>query len=120
MLDDLNVVPLRTLSQAAQDLYILASPQSPMRDLLASVARQVTLSVPPAGLAAAAAGSPAKAAAAVRRSIRSWPLLFGGGQPGQPAPMAPGHEVDEHFKALRDLVGHRAGCADRSGAEGAE
>ena len=31
MLADLNVVPLRSLSQAAQDLYILASPQSPMR-----------------------------------------------------------------------------------------
>ena len=54
MLADLNVVPLRSLSQAAQDLYILASPQSPMRDLLASIARQVTLSVPPAGMAPAA------------------------------------------------------------------
>jgi type VI secretion system protein ImpL len=109
MLDDLNVVPLRTLSQAAQDLYILASPQSPMRDLLASVARQVTLSVPPAGLAAAAAGSPAKAGGgpAVDPQLAA---LFGGGQLGQPAPMAPGHEVDEHFKALRDLVGSGPGA----------
>ena len=44
LLADLNVVPLRTLPQAVQDLYILASPQSPMRDLLAAVARQLTLS----------------------------------------------------------------------------
>ena len=43
MLNDLTVVPLRSLSQAAQDLYILASPQSPMKDLLVSIARQVTL-----------------------------------------------------------------------------
>ena len=42
---DLNVAPLRSLSQAAQDLYILASPQSPMRQLLASISRQLTLSI---------------------------------------------------------------------------
>ena len=34
MLDDLNFVPLRSIPQAAQDLYMLGSPQSPMRDLL--------------------------------------------------------------------------------------
>ena len=38
MLADLNVVQLRSLSQAAQDLYILASHKSPMRSLLASIA----------------------------------------------------------------------------------
>ena len=38
MMADLNVVQLRSLSQAAQDLYILASPESPMRKLLASIA----------------------------------------------------------------------------------
>jgi type VI secretion system protein ImpL len=109
MLDDLNVAPLRTLSQAAQDLYILASPQSPMRDLLASIARQVTLSVPPAGLAAA--GSQTKAGAAASPAVDPrLAALFGGGQPGQAAPMAPGHEVDEHFKALRDLVGSGPGA----------
>src|SRR5262249_2063911 len=47
MLGDLNLVPLRTSDQAAQDLYILGSPQSPIRDLLASIARQLTLSKPP-------------------------------------------------------------------------
>ena len=31
MLADLNVVQLRSPSQAAQDLYIMASPESPMR-----------------------------------------------------------------------------------------
>ena len=50
MLADLNVVQLRSLSQAAQDLYILASPESPMRSLLASISRQLTLSVPPGGV----------------------------------------------------------------------
>ena len=44
MLADLNLVPLRTPEQAAQDLYILGSPQSPMRDLLVSATRQLNLS----------------------------------------------------------------------------
>ena len=34
VLQDLEIVPLRSLNQAAQDLYVLASPQSPMKDLL--------------------------------------------------------------------------------------
>jgi type VI secretion system protein ImpL len=111
MLDDLNVVPLRTLSQAAQDLYILASPQSPMRDLLASIARQVTLSVPPAGLApGGAAGAKVGAAAAAPAVDPRLAALFGSGQPGQAVPLAPGHAVDEHFKALRDLVGSGPGA----------
>ena len=47
LLQDINVVPLRSLPQSAQDLYILASPQSPMKELLTAVARQLTLSEPP-------------------------------------------------------------------------
>lgn len=44
LLADLNVAPLKSISQAAQDLYVLGSPQSPMRALLVAVARQLTLS----------------------------------------------------------------------------
>lgn len=108
MLNDLNVVPLRSLSQAAQDLYILASPQSPMRDLLASIARQVTLSVLPAGMAAGAN----KPAAGATQPVPNEHLiaLFNTVQPGQAAPLPPGHEVDEHYKPLRDLVGSGPGA----------
>ena len=66
MLTDLSITPLRNPQQASQDLYLLASPQSPIRDLLTSVARQLTLSQPPPGApgagAAAAAGNAAAAA----------------------------------------------------------
>jgi type VI secretion system protein ImpL len=96
MLADLNVVPLRSLTQAAQDLYILASPQSPMRDLLASVSSRVNLVKPPP--APVSAGSaPNDPAAARLRSIFD-------ALPGQPAQLPLGHEVDQHFKPLRDLV----------------
>ena len=59
LLADLDIVPMRNLPQAVQDLYILASPQSPMRDLLAGITRQLTLTQPPPsppGLAGAAQG----------------------------------------------------------------
>jgi type VI secretion system protein ImpL len=46
MIADLDVVQLRSVPQAAQDLYVLASPQSPMRALLVSMARQLALAGP--------------------------------------------------------------------------
>ncbi|MBS0640266.1 MAG: type VI secretion system membrane subunit TssM, partial [Proteobacteria bacterium] len=108
MLDDLNVVPLRSVSQAAQDLFILASPQSPIRDLLTSIARQTTLSVPPPDLAKAAAGKPGTPAQpATNERLQG---LFGSAVAGQPPPPPPGAEVDAHFKPLRDLVGSGPGA----------
>lgn len=102
MLADLSVAPLRSLSQAAQDLYIVASPQSPMRDLLASIARQVTLAGP--GEKAGVAGQPP---ANDRLAALFGAQQLGSQQPGQPSP---GQAVDEHFKALRDLVGSGPGA----------
>ena len=64
MLNDLNIAPLRNPQQASQDLYLLASPQSPIRDLLTSIARQLTLSQPPPGIASAGAGAAAVAGSA--------------------------------------------------------
>ncbi len=66
MLADLNVVQLRSLSQAAQDLYILASPKSPMRRLLASISRQLTLSVPPGGVPRAPEPDPSTSSTQLR------------------------------------------------------
>jgi type VI secretion system protein ImpL len=48
LLADLEVEPLGSLPQAVQSLYILSSPQSPLRDLLSGIVRQLTLSVSPA------------------------------------------------------------------------
>ena len=53
MLADLNIAPMTTLPQAAQALYILASPESPLRAVLRSMAAQVQLA--PAGAPPASA-----------------------------------------------------------------
>lgn len=119
MLADLNILPLRSPQQAAQELYILASPQSPMRALLTSIARQLTLSQPPplpAGGAVAEAGKETAkdiAATAVPRklpqtSVRLLPL-------GQAAAAAipaepPGKQIDERYRALREYVGNGPGA----------
>ncbi len=101
MLADLNVVQLRSLSQAAQDLYVLASPESPMRSLLASISRQLTLSVPPGDVPKAAEAEPSASSTELRLKA-----LLGAQSATPAAPLSPGHEIDERYRALRDLVGH--------------
>jgi type VI secretion system protein ImpL len=122
MLSDLNIVPLRSPQQAVEDLYVLSSPQSPMRDLLASVARQLTLSqpppAPPGSAKAEAAKGVAKDAAtesattALQRrlptTVQLRPLLATPGATAPPEP--PGKEIDERYRALRDYVGTGPGA----------
>jgi type VI secretion system protein ImpL len=108
MLDDLNLVQLRGLGQASQDLYILSSPQSPMRDLLAGIARQLTLSVPsPAPPGASGAVAQATAAVTSGAAARVQAVL---GQDAGPPPEPPGKEIDDRYKPLRDFVGTGPGA----------
>ena len=115
LLQDLEIVPLRSLPQAAQDLYVLASPQSPLKDLLTAIARQVTLSEPPkpsAAEAAVEAAAKAKATAAAPSAARGAAALSSilGAQPGAAPVQPPGHEIDERYKQLRDLVAAAGGA----------
>jgi type VI secretion system protein ImpL len=120
LLQDIEVVPLRSLPQAAQDLYILASPQSPLKELLVAIARQLMLTEPPkpanpaAAAAATAAAEAAKAQATAAAPRAASPvissLLAGQSGAGSPA-LPPGHEIDVRFKPLRDLVGSGGGGA---------
>ena len=92
MLGDLDVAPLRSLTQAAQDLYILASREnSPIRRLLASVVQQTTMSA----AAPAAPGTPTE-----RERLAA--LL---GRQGPAADTAsPVQAIDDHYKPLRELM----------------
>jgi type VI secretion system protein ImpL len=111
LLADLSIVPLRNPQQAAQDLYILGSPQSPIRNLLVAVARQFNLTQPPPAPAPTAAD---KAAAAV--PAPSTPAAVGqlkgllSAPAGTPASQVPGKEIDDRYQALRDYVGAGAGA----------
>ncbi|WP_395712239.1 type VI secretion system membrane subunit TssM [Reyranella sp.] len=118
LLQDLEIVPLRSLPQAAQDLYVLASPQSPMKSLLTAVARQVTLTEPPKPTAAEIAAEEAEKAAKTKAATAS-PLTMTRtaaalaaqltGQQGAGA-MPLGHEIDERYRQLRELVSTTGGA----------
>ena len=103
MLADLNIAPLRCLQQAAQDLYILASPQSPMRDLLAAITRQLTLTQPPppppggAGAAQARHRRRAQRAAQAAERRRGRRLQAVLGQAAGPPPEPPGKAIDDRY-----------------------
>ena len=112
LLQDLEIAPLRSLNQASQDLYILASKQSPLKELLVAIARQLTLSEPPkpsaveaaaaADLEKAAKEKAAAVAPTVARSAALAALLAG--QAGAAPALPPGHQIDERYRQLRDLV----------------
>jgi type VI secretion system protein ImpL len=102
MLADLNLVQMRSLPRAAQDLYILESPESPLRALLVSIARQLRLSVPPgAGVRPVQEASVTDgdtAAEQLKAELGKTPST-------QAAPSLPGHEIDDRYHALLTLVG---------------
>jgi type VI secretion system protein ImpL len=115
LLADLDIEPMRNLQQAVQDLYILASPQSPMRDLLAGITRQLTLTVPPPpppGVAGAAQGAAQAAAAAASQSASSAAGRLQGllGQAAGPPPEPPGKAIEDRYAALINFVGKGPGA----------
>jgi len=97
LLADLAIVAPRNMQEGVEELYVLGSPQSPIRDMLVAVAKQLTLSTPPPA-AAGAASAPAKAPspADVMKS------------PEQPAP--PTQTLEDKYRALRDSVGKGPGA----------
>lgn len=121
LLQDLEIVPLRSVPQAAQDLYILGAPNSPMKVLLTAIARQLTLSEPPKPTkeeAAAAAGTKElekgareKVTAAIPNLAKPSFSILLGGQRGAAPVLPPGHDIDERYKPLRDLVDTSAGAS---------
>ncbi len=115
LLADLDIEPMRNLPQAVQDLYILASPQSPMRDLLAGITRQLTLTQPPppppgvagAAQAAAQAATAAAAQAASGAAGRLQGLL---GAANGPPPEPPGKAIEDRYAKLIAFVGKGPGA----------
>ncbi len=110
MLADLNFVQMRSLPRAAQDLYIVESPESPMRALLVAIGRQLRLSVPPAGTAAVTPVPTRLAPAVTDTAAAQLQAVLGKPQQPDPVPSAPGHEVDERYQALLSLIGNGPGA----------
>jgi len=110
LLADLNVVQMRSLPRAAQDLYILASPESPMRALLVAIARQLHLSRPPNAAVAAKPAAEPVAAAATETTAEQLQAVLGKVPQAEAAATAPGQEIDARYAALLSLVGDGPGA----------
>ncbi|HVC60414.1 MAG TPA: type VI secretion system membrane subunit TssM [Acetobacteraceae bacterium] len=115
LLNDIDVEPLTNMQQAVQDLYVLSSPQSPMRDLLASITRQLTLTQPPPpapGVAGAAGAAQAAASAAAAKAAGGTASSLKGlfGQTAGPAPEPPGKAIEDRYAALIGFVGKGPGA----------
>lgn len=96
LLADLNLAPQPSVQQAAEMLYVLGSPQSPMRTLLAGVLHELAFAPPPA-----AAPAQPNAIAELQRVLT----------PTANAAVAqPGVAIEAHYKPLRDYLGQGAGA----------
>ncbi|WP_372398797.1 type VI secretion system membrane subunit TssM [Azospirillum sp. HJ39] len=123
LLGDVVVVPLRSLNQAADVLNTLSGPQSPLKLWLTAMVRETTLAPgpndKPADGKGPVAGGPlagiAQQAQAGEKAVESTGtnaayLARLAGVSLQPAGPPPGQPINDHFKALRDLVQGEGGA----------
>jgi type VI secretion system protein ImpL len=109
LLADLSFVQMRSLSRAAQDVYIIASPESPIRSLLLAVSRQLRLATAPS----------ADAQVTLVRTGRSPGLTphvdsaaaqlqdeLGAASVANAMTVAPGREIDERYQGLLSFIGN--------------
>ncbi len=113
-LAELDLPPLNDSRQSVQTLYILSSPQSPMRDMLTGVVKQLMLTVTPpvnsaGGAATAVAGAAAGAAAtALNNSTQRLQAIMGNPLGGPPE--LPGKAIEDRYDALIKFVGKGPGA----------
>ncbi|WP_431280619.1 type VI secretion system membrane subunit TssM [Humitalea sp. 24SJ18S-53] len=108
MLGDIVLPPFASLNAAAEGLNLLGAPNSPMKDLLRSIARQLapgTAPEPPGGAAGAAlAGAAAQAAQAATAAASRVAAAVGANLGGSGAkPVA--DVVEPRFRELREAAG---------------
>ncbi|KPH85990.1 type VI secretion protein VasK [Komagataeibacter intermedius AF2] len=99
MLADLNLRPATTTAQAAQNLYVLSSPQSPLARLLGSAVTQVQLSPPPT--------EPARAVGAESAAENALKGVMD--QPDAETEAVPGSVVARYYAPLVTYVGSGTG-----------
>jgi type VI secretion system protein ImpL len=108
-LNDIDLPPMTNSQQSVQTLYILSSPQSPMRDMLTAIVKQLQLTqappvqATPAGAAQAAAGAAGALANSATAKLQG--LLGGPTTPVEP----PGKAIEVRYDALIKFVGKGPG-----------
>ncbi len=98
MLADLNLTPLPpNMAQAAEALNLLGAPNSPLRDILRSIARQLSPGTSPDAAPTPAGGAPASGAAQRAAAAQ------GGPEPSSAEPVA--RIIEARYERLRGVPG---------------
>ncbi len=109
LLADLSFVQMRSLSRAAQDVYIIASPESPIRSLLLAVRRQLRLAAPPSATSAGVTFVGVQPSPSPTPHVESAAAQLqdelGPASAESSATAAPGHKIDERYQALLSFIG---------------
>jgi type VI secretion system protein ImpL len=101
LLNDLVLPPFGSLNEAAEALNLLGAPNSPMRDVMRAIARQVSVGTAPD--APAAPADPAAAAQAAAGGAAARLAAAVGARASSAEPVA--RVVEEHYRALREAAG---------------
>lgn len=102
---DINLPQINGTQEGIQTLYVLASPQSPMRDMLTAIVKQVTLTKAPPGV-----GGVAQAAADLVKEANSGSRLSGLIGAAGVVPDPPGKEIEDRYDPLIKFVGTAPGA----------
>jgi len=113
LLDSLTLAPLTTPVQAADALNLLGAPNSPLRDLLREIARQLTPGTPPAPAVTAGAAGAAASAVAVAVPVPAALASAAGSRVAEAVGLRPASNpaalvaevVDTRFRSLREASG---------------
>jgi type VI secretion system protein ImpL len=123
LLGDIDIIPMESLSHAAEVTNVLSGPTSPIVNILNAVNHETRLTEdrPAPGAAAVAdaasgalggqAGAMARSRLSLQSQIFIEALQRASAQPGQPAPPKPGAYVEDRFSWLNDLVTRPEGGA---------
>ncbi|WP_160120390.1 type VI secretion system membrane subunit TssM [Rhodovarius lipocyclicus] len=104
MLQDLVLPPFPNMNAAAEGLNLLGAPNSPMKELLRSIARQLSVGTAPEGSAPAAVQGAAGAAAAAAQGAAGRLQAALGVSAANPAATV-AQLVEARFQPLRDAAG---------------
>ncbi|MCB8881032.1 type VI secretion system membrane subunit TssM [Acidisoma cellulosilytica] len=110
MLNDISLAPFRDHMDTVQKLYVMASPQSPMRDLLVSITQQLQ----PAHAAAQATAQSGAAKAKPDAQSNQLSGIFTPAAAATPTTL-PGHEIDDYYRPLVDFTGPSGQAAPIAG-----
>lgn len=113
LINDLQIVRLRGVADAADKLLVLAGAESPIRLIMTALANNVSIAALPTAPAGVEPGAVADLAAKASAAANRLDAVLGGSAAAPGAGIAPGPQIEMQFRALLDFVRSPAGGPGR-------